>query len=104
MQVQVVDYRAADAAEKFTRSLHETGFGVLTTTRQWVTCCSEKNEAESDPAGKKCASSQKTAVLRPPVPTDPVQAQALIVDLLSRLLKVLFDLFRSTVGRRKMGR
>ncbi|MBW8892496.1 MAG: 2-oxoglutarate and iron-dependent oxygenase domain-containing protein [Burkholderiales bacterium] len=30
MQVQVVDYRAADAAEKFTRSLHETGFGVLT--------------------------------------------------------------------------
>lgn len=29
MQVQVVDYRAADAAEKFTRSLHETGFGVL---------------------------------------------------------------------------
>jgi len=30
MQVQVVDYRASDAAEKFTRSLHETGFGVLT--------------------------------------------------------------------------
>lgn len=30
MQVQVVDYRAADAAEKFTKSLHETGFGVLT--------------------------------------------------------------------------
>lgn len=30
MQVQVVDYRAADAAEQFTRSLHETGFGVLT--------------------------------------------------------------------------
>lgn len=30
MQVQVVDYRAADAAEKFTQSLHETGFGVLT--------------------------------------------------------------------------
>ena len=30
MQVQVVDYRAPDAAEKFTRSLHETGFGVLT--------------------------------------------------------------------------
>jgi isopenicillin N synthase-like dioxygenase len=29
MQVQVVDYRAADAAEQFTRSLHETGFGVL---------------------------------------------------------------------------
>ena len=30
MQVQVVDYRAADAAQKFTNSLHETGFGVLT--------------------------------------------------------------------------
>ncbi len=30
MQVRVVDYRAADAAEQFTRSLHETGFGVLT--------------------------------------------------------------------------
>lgn len=30
MQVQVVDYRAPDAPEKFTRSLHETGFGVLT--------------------------------------------------------------------------
>ncbi|MCU7371493.1 isopenicillin N synthase family oxygenase [Paucibacter sp. O1-1] len=29
MQVKVVDYRAADAAEQFTRSLHETGFGVL---------------------------------------------------------------------------
>ncbi|MET0520023.1 MAG: 2OG-Fe(II) oxygenase family protein [Burkholderiaceae bacterium] len=29
MQVQVVDYRAPDAAEQFTRSLHETGFGVL---------------------------------------------------------------------------
>ncbi len=29
MDVQVVDYRAPDAAEKFTRSLHETGFGVL---------------------------------------------------------------------------
>lgn len=29
MQVRVVDYRAADAAEQFTRSLHETGFGVL---------------------------------------------------------------------------
>lgn len=29
MQVRVVDYRAADAAEAFTRSLHETGFGVL---------------------------------------------------------------------------
>ncbi|MGS0755995.1 2OG-Fe(II) oxygenase family protein [Roseateles sp. GG27B] len=29
MQVKVVDYRAADAAELFTRSLHETGFGVL---------------------------------------------------------------------------
>ncbi|WP_310384573.1 isopenicillin N synthase family dioxygenase [Roseateles sp.] len=29
MQIQVVDYRAADAAEQFTRSLHETGFGVL---------------------------------------------------------------------------
>jgi len=30
MQVQVVDYRAPDAAQKFTESLHETGFGVLT--------------------------------------------------------------------------
>ena len=30
MQVQVVDYRSADAAEKFVKSLHETGFGVLT--------------------------------------------------------------------------
>lgn len=29
MQVRVVDYQAADAAEQFTRSLHETGFGVL---------------------------------------------------------------------------
>jgi isopenicillin N synthase-like dioxygenase len=29
MEVQVVDYRAQDAAERFTRSLHETGFGVL---------------------------------------------------------------------------
>ncbi|MBV8678841.1 MAG: isopenicillin N synthase family oxygenase [Aquitalea sp.] len=29
MNVRVVDYRAADAAEQFTRSLHETGFGVL---------------------------------------------------------------------------
>lgn len=29
MDVQVVDYRDPDAAEKFTRSLHETGFGVL---------------------------------------------------------------------------
>ncbi len=29
MQVTVVDYRAPDAAEKFTQSLHETGFGVL---------------------------------------------------------------------------
>lgn len=29
MQVQVVDYTATDAAEKFVRSLHETGFGVL---------------------------------------------------------------------------
>lgn len=29
MQVKVVDYLAADAAEQFTRSLHETGFGVL---------------------------------------------------------------------------
>lgn len=29
MQVRVVDYRAADAAAQFTRSLHETGFGVL---------------------------------------------------------------------------
>lgn len=29
MQVKVVDYRSADAAEQFTRSLHETGFGVL---------------------------------------------------------------------------
>ena len=30
MQVQVVDYRAPDAPERFARSLHETGFGVLT--------------------------------------------------------------------------
>ncbi|OHX12125.1 isopenicillin N synthase family dioxygenase [Chromobacterium sphagni] len=30
MNVKVVDYRAPDAAERFTRSLHETGFGVLT--------------------------------------------------------------------------
>ena len=30
MQVQVVDYRAPGAAQKFTQSLHETGFGVLT--------------------------------------------------------------------------
>lgn len=29
MNVRIVDYRAADAAEQFTRSLHETGFGVL---------------------------------------------------------------------------
>ena len=29
MNVRVVDYCAADAAEQFTRSLHETGFGVL---------------------------------------------------------------------------
>jgi len=29
MQVSVVDYRAADAAEAFTHSLHETGFAVL---------------------------------------------------------------------------
>ncbi|MFN7665741.1 MAG: 2OG-Fe(II) oxygenase family protein [Inhella sp.] len=29
MDVQVVDYRAPDAAERFTSSLHETGFGVL---------------------------------------------------------------------------
>lgn len=29
MHVRVVDYQAADAAEQFTRSLHETGFGVL---------------------------------------------------------------------------
>lgn len=29
MNVRVVDYRAADAAAQFTRSLHETGFGVL---------------------------------------------------------------------------
>ncbi len=29
MQVKVVDYRAPNAAEEFTRSLHETGFGVL---------------------------------------------------------------------------
>ncbi|MDF0605418.1 isopenicillin N synthase family oxygenase [Neisseriaceae bacterium TC5R-5] len=29
MNVSVVDYRAPDAAEQFTRSLHETGFGVL---------------------------------------------------------------------------
>ncbi|MBN8503525.1 MAG: isopenicillin N synthase family oxygenase [Burkholderiales bacterium] len=29
MDVQVVDYRAPDAAERFTQSLHQTGFGVL---------------------------------------------------------------------------
>lgn len=29
MEVQVVDYRASDAAERFTQSLHQTGFGVL---------------------------------------------------------------------------
>jgi len=29
MKVQVVDYTAKDAAEKFVKSLHETGFGVL---------------------------------------------------------------------------
>ena len=29
MQVAVVDYRAADAAERFTQSLKQTGFGVL---------------------------------------------------------------------------
>jgi isopenicillin N synthase-like dioxygenase len=29
MQVQVVDYTAKDAPEKFVKSLHETGFGVL---------------------------------------------------------------------------
>ena len=29
MEVQVVDYTAPDAAQKFTQSLHETGFGVL---------------------------------------------------------------------------
>ncbi|MDN0077142.1 2OG-Fe(II) oxygenase family protein [Crenobacter sp. SG2303] len=29
MQVSVVDYRAADAAEQFTRSLRDTGFAVL---------------------------------------------------------------------------
>ena len=29
MNVQVVDYRDPDAAQKFTQSLHETGFGVL---------------------------------------------------------------------------
>jgi len=29
MQVQVVDYSAPNAAEKFVKSLHETGFGVL---------------------------------------------------------------------------
>lgn len=29
MEVQVVDYRAPDAARRFTQSLHETGFGVL---------------------------------------------------------------------------
>ncbi|MBH9553520.1 isopenicillin N synthase family dioxygenase [Inhella gelatinilytica] len=29
MEVQVVDYRAPDAARLFTQSLHETGFGVL---------------------------------------------------------------------------
>mgnify|MGYP000571982189 FL=1 len=30
MQVQVVDYRANDAAQKFVESLRNTGFGVLT--------------------------------------------------------------------------
>ena len=30
MQVQVVDYRAEDAAKKFVESLRNTGFGVLT--------------------------------------------------------------------------
>ena len=30
MQVQVVDYTASDAAQKFVESLHNTGFGVLT--------------------------------------------------------------------------
>jgi isopenicillin N synthase-like dioxygenase len=29
VNVEVVDYRAADAPQKFTRSLHETGFAVL---------------------------------------------------------------------------
>ncbi|MDC8783641.1 2OG-Fe(II) oxygenase family protein [Roseateles koreensis] len=29
MQVQVVDYRAPDAAQRFAQSLHDTGFGVL---------------------------------------------------------------------------
>ena len=29
MNIRVVDYRAADAAAQFTRSLHETGFAVL---------------------------------------------------------------------------
>lgn len=29
MDVQVVDYRAPDAAQRFTQSLHATGFGVL---------------------------------------------------------------------------
>ena len=29
MQVQIVDYTAKGAAEKFVKSLHETGFGVL---------------------------------------------------------------------------
>jgi isopenicillin N synthase-like dioxygenase len=29
MEVQVVDYRAPDAAQRFTESLHHTGFGVL---------------------------------------------------------------------------
>ena len=30
MQVQVVDYRASDAPQKFVESLRNTGFGVLT--------------------------------------------------------------------------
>jgi isopenicillin N synthase-like dioxygenase len=30
MQVQVIDYRADDAAKKFVESLRNTGFGVLT--------------------------------------------------------------------------
>ncbi|MFQ3196062.1 MAG: isopenicillin N synthase-like dioxygenase, partial [Colwellia sp.] len=30
MQVQVIDYQASDAAEKFVESLRNTGFGVLT--------------------------------------------------------------------------
>ena len=29
MNVTVVDYQGADAPQKFTRSLHETGFAVL---------------------------------------------------------------------------